>query len=73
MSFPVTLTGFGTAYDGPQTDIAKYQEAARQLIEKSHQRQVELASKVAAQQKEQGTQQPQAGAPPQAGAQVPQP
>jgi invasion protein IalB len=71
MGFPVTLTGFGTAYDGPPTDIAKYQEAARQLMEKSHQRQIELNNKIAAQQKEQGTQQPQAGAPPQAGAHVP--
>jgi invasion protein IalB len=67
MSFPVTLTGFGTAYDGPPTDMAKYQEASRQLLEKSHQRQIELADKNAAQQKEQGMQQPQAGAPPQAG------
>ena len=42
-------------------------------MEKSHQRQIELANEAAAQQKEQGAQQPQAGAPPQAGAQVPQP
>jgi invasion protein IalB len=71
MSFPVTLTGFGTAYDGPPADNAKYQEAARQLMEKSRQRQIELNNKIAAQQKEQGTQQPQAGVAPKAGAQIP--
>jgi invasion protein IalB len=73
MSFPATLTGFGMAYDGPPTDIAKYEEAARQLMEKSRQRRIELTNKIVAQQKEQGTQQPQAGAPPEAGAPVRQP
>jgi invasion protein IalB len=73
MRFPAPLTGFGTAYDGPPTDMAKYQEAARQLMEKSRQRQIELANKMAAQQKEQGTQQPQAGALPQDGVLLGQP
>jgi hypothetical protein len=40
-------------------------------MEKSSQRQIELANKIAAQQKERSTPQPQAGAPPQAGVQVP--
>ena len=63
LSFPVPLTGFGKAYDGPPADNAKYQEAWRQLVEKSRQRQIELANKLAAQQK--STQQPQLGGPPQ--------
>ena len=71
VSFPVPLTGFGKAYDGPPADNVKYQEAWRQLMEKSRQRQIELANKIAGQQKEQGTQQPQVGGPPQAGAPVP--
>ena len=71
MAFPVPLTGFGKAYDGPPVDNAKYEEAWGQLMEKSRQRKIALANKMAAQQKKQGTQQPQAGAPPQAGAQVP--
>ncbi|MGC1181186.1 MAG: invasion associated locus B family protein [Methyloceanibacter sp.] len=71
MGFPVPLTGFGKAYDGPPADNAKYEEARRQMMEKSRQRQIELANKVAEQKKEQGAEQPQAGATPQAGAQVP--
>ena len=71
MGFPVPLTGFGKAYDGPPVDNAKYQEAWGQLMEKSRQRKIALANKMAAQQKERGTQQPLVGAPSQAGAQVP--
>jgi invasion protein IalB len=71
MGFPVRLTGFGKAFDGPPVDNAKYEEARRQMMEQSRQRQIELANKVAEQQKLQGAQQPQAGAPSQAGAQVP--
>lgn len=71
MGFSVPLTGFGKAYDGPPADNAKYEEARRQMMEKSRQRQIELANKVAEQKKEQGAEQPQAGATPQAGAQVP--
>jgi hypothetical protein len=66
IGFLVPLTEFGKAYDGPPADIAKYQEAWRQLIAKSHRRQIELAN-----EKEQGTQPPQVGAPRQPGAQVP--
>jgi invasion protein IalB len=71
IGFLVPLTEFGKAYDGPPADNAKYEEAWGQLMERSSQRKIELANKIAEQQKEQGTQQPQAGAPPQAGAQVP--
>jgi len=58
MGFPVPLTGFGKAYDGPPADNAKYEEARRQMMEKSRQRQIELANKVAEQKKEQGAEQP---------------
>jgi invasion protein IalB len=69
IGFPVPLPGFGNAYDGSPADNAKFEEAWRQLMEKSNQRQLELANKVAQQQ--QSAQQPQAGVPPQAGVQVP--
>jgi invasion protein IalB len=71
MGFPVPLTGLGNAYDGPPADNAKYEEAWRQLMEKSRQRQIELANKLAEQQKEQAARQPQAGAPPQDSVQIP--
>ena len=52
MAFPVPLTGFSKAFDGPPVDNAKYEEARRQLMEKFRQRQIELANKAAeAQQK----------------------
>jgi invasion protein IalB len=52
MAFPVPLTGFSKVFDGPPVDNAKYEEARRQLMEKFHQRQIELANKAAeAQQK----------------------
>jgi invasion protein IalB len=70
MGFLVPLNGFGKAYDGPPIDNAKYEEAKRQMAEKLRQRQIE-ANKIAAQQKAQGTQQPQAGAGPKTGALVP--
>jgi invasion protein IalB len=71
MGFLVQLNGFSKAYDGPPADLAKYEQAQRQIMERSRQRQIELANKVAEQKKVQGAEQPQAGAPPQAGAQVP--
>jgi invasion protein IalB len=71
MGFMVPLTEFRQVYDGPPADNAKYEEAWGQLMEKSRQRKIELANKMAAQQGERGTQQPQVGAPSQAGAQVP--
>jgi invasion protein IalB len=65
IGFPVPLTGFGEAFDGPPVDNVKYEEA--------RQRQIALANKIAAQHKEQGTRQSEAGAPPKAGDGVPQP
>jgi invasion protein IalB len=62
MGFPLPLTGFGKAFDGPPVDNAKYEEARRQMMEQSRQRQIELARRAA--------EQPPAGAPPQAGPQV---
>ncbi len=50
IGFQVPLTNFAKVYDGPPADIAKYQEAWGELLEKSHQRQIELANKTAAQQ-----------------------
>lgn len=69
MGFQVPLIGFGKAYDGPPVDNAKYEEAQRQM----RQRQMELAKKAAEaeQKKGQGGGEAQAGAPSQAGAQVP--
>ena len=69
MGFQVPLIGFGKAYDGPPADNAKYEEAQRQM----RQRQMELAKKAAEaeQKKGQGGGEAQAGAPSQAGAQVP--
>ena len=71
MAFPVPLTGFSKTFDGPPVDNAKYEEARRLMMETIRQRQIDLANKVADQKKVQGAEQPQAGAPPQAGAQVP--
>jgi invasion protein IalB len=69
VGFPVPLTEFGKAYDGPTADPAKYQEALRQLVERSNQRQLLIDKKDTQQQ--QGTQQPQVGTPPQAAVPVP--
>ena len=55
MGFVVPLTEFGKAYDGPPTDTAKYKEAWPQLLEKSHQREIEVADEIATQQKKKGT------------------
>jgi hypothetical protein len=71
MGFQVPLIGFGKAFDGPPADNAKYEEAQRQMMETIRQRQIDLANKDADQKKVQGAEQPQAGSPPQAGAQVP--
>jgi invasion protein IalB len=57
MDFPVPLSGFGKAFDGPPVDNAKYDEAHRQMMEQSRQRQIELARRA--------VEQPPAGAPPQ--------
>ena len=65
MAISVPLTSFSNAYDGAPVDNAKYEEAKRQMMEQLRQR---IDANKAAEQ--QGTQQPQAGTPPQAGAQV---
>jgi invasion protein IalB len=57
MGFPVPLTGFAKAYDGPPVDNAKYEESRRQLMEVFRKRQEELAAKAAeAQQKKEAQQ-----------------
>ena len=65
IGFPVPLSGFNKAYDGPPVDNAKYQQARRQLMQTIRKRQMELANKAAEAQRkkqQQGGQQPQAGA-----------
>jgi len=63
MGFPVPLTGFAKAYDGPPVDSAKYEESRRQLMETFRKRQAELAAKAQeAQQKKEAQQTPPAGA-----------
>jgi len=47
MGFPVPLTGFSKAYDGPPVDSVKYEESRRQLMEMFRKRQQELAAKAA--------------------------
>lgn len=45
MGFPVPLTGFSKAYDGPPVDNAKYEQQRRQLMEMFRKRQADLAAK----------------------------
>lgn len=64
MGFGVPLAGFSAASDGPPVDYDKYQEARRQMLEQSRQRQIELAKKAGeAQLKNQQGGQPQGNAP----------
>ena len=64
MGFPVPLTGFGKAYDGPPVDSVKYEESRRQLMEVFRKRQQELAAKAAeAEQKKEAEQTGAAPAP----------
>lgn len=69
MGFPVPLTGFAKAYDGPPVDSAKYEESRRQLMEMFRKRQQELAAKAAAAEQNKQGGQPAGQAP--AGAQAP--
>jgi hypothetical protein len=64
MAFPVPLTGFSAALDGPPTDTAAYEQQRRQTIEMYRQRQQELAAKARQGQGQPGAA-PQAGAAPQ--------
>lgn len=59
MGFPVPLTGFSKAYDGPPVDNEKYEQQRRQLMEAFRKRQAELAAKA-----KQGQQNNGAAAPP---------
>ncbi len=45
MGFPVPLSGFSKAYDGPPVDNQKYEQQRRQLMEVFRKRQAELAAK----------------------------
>ncbi len=54
MGFPVPLTGFGKAYDGPPVDNVKYEESRRQLMEVFRKRQAELAAKAAQAEQQKG-------------------
>ncbi len=47
MGFPVPLSGFGKAFDGPAADPVKYEESRKQLMEMFRKRQQELAAKAA--------------------------
>ncbi len=61
MGFPVPLTGFSKAYDGPPVDNKVYEQQRRQLMEVFKKRQAELAAKAKQGQGQAG--QPQAPAP----------
>lgn len=56
MGFPVPLTGFSKAYDGPAVDNAEYEAQRSKLMEMFRKRQADLVAKA-----KQG--QPAAGAP----------
>ena len=57
MGFPVPLTGFGKAYDGPPVDSVKYEESRRQLMEMFRKRQADLAAKAAQAEQKKGAEQ----------------
>jgi invasion protein IalB len=71
MGFPVPLSGFSKAYDGPPVDNVKYEESRRQLMEMFRKRQAELAAKAAEAEQKKGAAQP--GQAPAPGAQAPAP
>jgi invasion protein IalB len=48
MPFPVPLTGFSKAFDGPPVDSAQYEAARRAMMEKFRQQQADLAAKAKA-------------------------
>jgi invasion protein IalB len=57
MGFPVPLSGFNKAYDGPPADPVKYEESRKQLMEMFRKRQAELAAKAAQAEQKKGTDQ----------------
>jgi invasion protein IalB len=60
MGFPVPLTGFSKAYDGPPVDNKVYEEQRRKLMEVFRKRQAELAAKAKQAQQNKGTAAPAA-------------
>ena len=68
MGFPVPLSGFNKAADGPAADPVKYEESRKQLMEMFKKRQQELAAKAA-----QGKGPDQTGAAPAPGGPAPAP
>ncbi|MET0301836.1 MAG: invasion associated locus B family protein [Methyloceanibacter sp.] len=68
MGFPVPLSGFNKAFDGPAADPVKYEESRKQLMEMFRKRQQELAAKAA-----QGKGPDQTGAAPAPGGPAPAP
>jgi invasion protein IalB len=68
MGFPVPLSGFNKAADGPAADPVKYEESRKQLMEVFRKRQQELAAKAA-----QGKGPDQTGAAPVPGGPAPAP
>ena len=71
LGFPVPLSGFSKAYDGPPVDSAKYEESRRQMMEMFRKRQAELAAKAAQAEQKKGAD--QTGAAPAPGGQAPAP
>jgi len=67
--FPIPLTGFSKAYDGPPVDAKKYEESRRKMMEVFRKRQAEVAAKAAQAKQNQGAN--QTGAAPAAPAQAP--
>lgn len=75
MGFPVPLSGFNKAYDGPPADPVKYEESRKALMEMFKKRQAELAAKAAQAEQKKGTDQTGAmpGAMPAPAGQLPAP
>jgi invasion protein IalB len=63
MGFPVPLTGFSKAFDGPPVDSVKYEESRRQLMEMFRKRQADLAAKAAEAERNKQAGQPAGQAP----------
>ena len=63
MGFPVPLSGFNKAFDGPAADPVKYEESRKQLMEVFRKRQQELAAKAAQGKADQTGAAPMPGAP----------
>jgi invasion protein IalB len=64
IAFPVPLTGFAKALEGPPVDNAKYSEARRQLMAQIQQRQQHMAEEYRKQQEQKRAQQATGSNPP---------